>query len=187
MHSLDVDYTYFSAGIHPWDIDNTDVEKSWDRLLTLSKDKNMLAVGECGIDKMIDTDIRLQEELFLRHIRLSEEINKPLIIHCVKAIDEIIRIKKMIKPRSRWIIHGFRGKKEQALQLINQDIYYSFGKYYNAEALLLTPAERLLAETDDCGDSIYDILSNIAKTKGEDEETIIRQIENNTSKIFNVK
>ena len=72
-----------------------------------------------------------------------------LVIHAVKAYDDIIRIHKAERPKQPWIIHGFRGKPETAGQLIREGLYLSFGEYYNHESLKFVPLDRLFLETDE--------------------------------------
>ena len=71
----------------------------------------MLAVGEAGLDKLAEAPLTLQIEVFEYQARLAEEANKPLIIHLVKAVDELLKLKQKIQPVKPWIIHGFRGKR----------------------------------------------------------------------------
>jgi TatD DNase family protein len=71
------------------------------------KDENCFALGECGLDKITASDFELQKVVFKKQIQLSEKHQKPLIIHCVKAHQELIEIKKELKPKQVWIFHGF--------------------------------------------------------------------------------
>ena len=75
-------------------------------------------------------------------------IHKPLIIHQVKALQEILYLKKKFHPAQPWLIHGFRGKPELAQQLLATGIDLSFGVHYNEEAYALCPKERRFRETD---------------------------------------
>ena len=154
---------YYSVGIHPWHIDDNDMTKVRN-YATLS---SVVAIGETGLDKMTAVtadDFILQQELFVSHIHLSEEVRKPLIIHCVKAWDELLHIRKAIKPSTPWVIHGFRGNKMLANQLLNAGLYLSFGNLHNIEALNTAWEKRqLLAETDDHNTNIRDVYKLLTK------------------------
>ena len=153
---------YYSLGLHPWTLK----EESWpDRIHFLEKNaagRNIIAIGECGLDKRCGTPCKLQEKAFIAQILVSEKLMKPLIIHCVKAWDEIIAIKKIIQPRQPWLIHGFRGKPQQVELLIKNDLLFSFGEKYNEESLATTPLDRLFLETDNAGCSIQSIYERVA-------------------------
>jgi len=155
----------FSVGFHPWYISALtndcfgDLEK-W------ASDNRFIAVGECGLDKNSKTPIELQLEIFRMQITLSEEIEKPMIIHCVGCFNELFKLKKDLNPSQLWIIHGFRGKPELATQALKAGCALSFGEYFNAESVRVTPIEQLYVETDESELPIEQIYGTIAKAKG---------------------
>lgn len=154
-----------SIGIHPWHIDDN-WKKQFCTIKKNASKENVRAIGECGIDKAKSTSgIEVQKEVFKAHAYLAEETRKPLIIHCVKGMDEIIAIRKEIMPKQPWIIHGFRGKPQQAEQFINTGLYISFGEKFNIESIKNIPTERLFIESDDCRISIHEIYKRIAETR----------------------
>ena len=76
-----------------------------------------------------------QLEVFKGQIELSEREEKPLIIHCVKAIDGLLRLRRDLHPKMPWMFHGFRGKPQQLRSLLAAGFYVSFGFHYNEESL----------------------------------------------------
>ena len=76
----------------------------------LVRHPQVLAVGEAGLDKLADAPMDLQVEVFRCQACLAEEVGKPLVIHLVKAVDELLKVKRDLRPSNPWIIHGFRGK-----------------------------------------------------------------------------
>lgn len=90
-----------------------------------------------------------QLEIFEKHIFLSEKLKKPLIIHCVKAFDSLIATRRKTRPSQLWIIHGFRGKPQQAEQLRREGLLLSFGAKYNPETLKIFRPGEILFESDD--------------------------------------
>lgn len=156
---------YFSVGIHPWYIDMARMEEQWEEVVMLARRSNCLAVGEAGLDTLCDTPIGLQEIVFERHIALSEQLHKPLVIHCVRTAAQIIAAKKKFKPSMPWIIHGFRGKKEMAKQMCAQGFYLSFGLHYHADAMVAVPITSILMETDEAAIDIKELYQRAADIK----------------------
>lgn len=156
---------YYSVGIHPWHI-----ASDWkSRIPVLEKTavhSRVLTIGESGLDKVSGKcDMELQKDVFRRHVLLSEQARKPLLIHCVKAFSELLGIRKEMKPQQLWIVHGFRGKKELAQQLMNQGIELSFGTRFNTDALCEAYSRgKMWVETDDKStlhiSDVYGIISS---------------------------
>ncbi|MDO9633545.1 MAG: TatD family hydrolase [Paludibacter sp.] len=154
----------FSAGIHPKDA--ASITGLWiENLKFLLNFDQVIAIGECGMDKNAPVAIEKQLEVFALQIKFSEIHNKPLIIHCVGCYNELINLHRALNPKQPWIIHGFRGKPEMAVQLVKFGMYLSFGEKFNPESLAITPIERILAETDDSEMDIEEIYENLCKLK----------------------
>ena len=176
---------HISIGIHPWYVAADDIEQQTEWIKhTAINDKRVIAIGECGTDKLYNTDMNIQNEAFCNCITLSEELRLPLIIHSVKTSNEIIKLRKSIKPKQAWIIHGFRGKPEQALQYLSNGFYLSFGKLYNTESIKITPHDRLLFETDEHSGNIIEIITNAAKTLDIPTDKIQNIASENTKRLF---
>lgn len=181
------DEKLFSAGIHPWHLGLVDADKCLHSIELAMSQKNLFAVGECGLDRTIDTDFSLQEHYFRKQVKIAEKYSKPLIIHCVRAFPELIRLKKDSKSPVPWIIHGFHGNQQSALQLVRHNFYFSAGEalltdQLKKDILKLIPADRLFLETDDRETSISEIYlhaSQILKI-GTDElsEAILKNFKN---------
>jgi TatD DNase family protein len=181
---------YFSLGIHPWFIERQDWQSALQILAAVCRKPNMLAVGECGLDKCIATPMNLQIEVFTRQIELAECLGKPLIIHCVKAFNELMQIKKSRKADSVWIVHGFNANPELAAQLIKQGCYLSFGaallnsRSHAGQALAETPRDHLFLETDTADVTISEIYAAAAKMLDLDVAPLRRQILGNFKRVF---
>lgn len=171
-----------SVGIHPWDVGKIDMNN-----VEIVCNEYVMAIGECGIDKLCTVPVEKQLACFRKHICVSEEMHLPLIIHCVKAQEELLRIRKELHPVQPWIWHGFRGKPLQLTQLIQAGLWISFGMNYNRESLLLCPLHRMLLETDDAEVSIEDVYERVSKDMCISVEQLERVIENNFAKIKEVR
>ena len=176
-----------SYGIHPWDADNADLVKLSDDVRSI---KNLYAIGECGMDKKTDVDLNIQRSVFLGHAILAKELNKPLIIHCVGAYNEIIDLKHKIDPSNPWFIHGFTGHSQLALQLIKENILLSFGEsilkegHKSGNALSLLPPGSFFLETDESERSIRDIYQQAARLRNEKDDNLIELLNNQFIDLF---
>ena len=138
----------FSVGIHPYESGGV-TEARWQEIEAAASLPQVVAIGECGLDTTRDIPLPTQLDIFERHIALSETTGKPLIIHCVKACDTLIATHRKHRPAQAWIIHGFRGKPQQAEQLRREGFLLSIGPRYNREILAVCPPGELLLETDE--------------------------------------
>lgn len=174
--------SWHSAGIHPWYIYN--VREQLECLQSLLDKGALVAVGEAGFDKLAATPMALQQEVFIRQVRMAETYRKPLVVHCVKAWQELIAAKRQIRPSMPWIIHGFRGNGKLAEQLVAQGFYLSFGERFNPLAVHVAWPSRLLAETDDSEIDIRAVYSAIATSLSVTEEELAFQIEKAMHSLF---
>lgn len=181
---------YFSLGIHPWFIDRQDINTAFQTLEAFQHHPKLLAVGECGLDKCIDTAMSLQTDIFVRQLELAERFGKPIIIHCVRAFAELLQLKKSFPSSQAWILHGFAGKPALAAQLIQHGCYLSFGKALlqigsrAIQALSAVPGERLFLETDADDVSIDTIYAAAATIRGIELADLRQQIHTNFSNVF---
>ncbi|SED13178.1 TatD DNase family protein [Tenacibaculum sp. MAR_2009_124] len=181
--------SFFSVGIHPWYISEKKLESEFDLLEKKLVLKNCLALGECGLDKLSRTNYGIQINVFKRQIELSEKTKKPLIIHCVKAYNDIIVLRKQLKPQQPWILHGFNKSLQVAQDLLKNDICISLGSALLTNRKLQTivteiNSSKILLETDNSKESITDIYNTFASIKNENIELVIKQINKNFNKIF---
>lgn len=154
----------FSAGIHPWDAGN--IRSVWlENMGILLNFEQLVALGECGLDKNAPVPMEKQLEVFELQIKLSESNKKPMIIHCVGCFNELVNLHKALNPKQAWVVHGFRGKPELADQLTRAGIYLSFGEFFNPESVITTPVERILVETDESEMNIEDIYEKLSDLK----------------------
>ena len=177
-----IDGRSISIGIHPWHINN-DWQNIFADIATHAKADNVVAIGECGFDMLKSpATTELQEEIFRAHVQLAETLCKPLIIHCVKAFDRLMSLHKDIKPQQAWVVHGFRGKPQQAEQLTKAGLYISLGEKFNHESAKAIPTERLFIETDESACPIAEIYRAVAQAKGITAEALAQQTMQNAKR-----
>ncbi|KGO90817.1 TatD family hydrolase [Flavobacterium suncheonense] len=186
-NEFDKDVKFFSIGIHPWYIDLDNLEEHMHTIEEKLQLKNCLALGECGLDKRIETPLDIQTEVFEKQLHLAIQYQKPVILHCVSAYQEVIEIKKRLKIEVPMVIHGFSKNGQVAKSLLDNGFYLSFGKYLLRNPELASvfeqvPDNRFFLETDTIEESIQDVYIKAASIKKKDVEQII---EDNFKLVFN--
>lgn len=159
-----VAYTY---GIHPWFL----TENNHDQLIrSVEKSAgfpNMIAIGEAGFDKLRGPSPELQRKVFEEQVVIAEDHKKPVIIHCVKAWDGLLAVRKKLKPATPWMIHGFRGNVELANQLLSKGMYLSFWFDFvmrpdSSDLIRSLPVDKIFLETDGADIDIKAIYDKVA-------------------------
>lgn len=142
-------------GVHPWKAHLATA--GWaDRLHALLDRTPQAAIGECGVDKWVDSPgIEVQAPVFEAQIRLAREFDRTLVIHCLKAWQPLFDSFERVPPPRRLLFHSFNGSIETARRLLPLGAYFSFSGYFlhprKAEVLemyLKLPPDRVLMETD---------------------------------------
>ncbi len=159
---------YYSCGIHPWKIDKSLIDSNLEQLINYCEQKKLLAIGEIGLDRTIQTPIETQKEVFIKQVQIANQYNLPIIIHCVKAWSDLLSIRKNTKKSTPWIFHGYTGNLQTANQLINAGCYFSFGSKllvnHKVQAIFKqVPINHIFLETDDSDTKIEDIYQKAAE------------------------
>lgn len=180
---------FFSAGVHPWDVKSFD-DNTLTSLKKIAEDKRVVAIGESGLDRVYVDTFEYQRVIFRKMIELSEEINKPMIIHSVRSDSDIISERVKSKARMPWIIHGFNGSLQTAQQLIDHGMYISLGEilYRNvkkaSDLLNILPSDRIFFETDTAERSIADVYKIAAALSGCEIGDLEIKVFDNFKRIF---
>jgi len=213
----------------------------YDFYKNLARNEKVVAIGECGLDYAVfareqgerpqkrasaealregglPSEKKLKEKqrlVFIKHIELAHEIQKPLMIHCRSAFDDLVRIlnsNSQLLNINPGIIHFFTGALDDAEKLLEMGFYFTFGGLitYNREfdeVIKFLPLEKILLETDapyvapephrarlpngqgKRNEPIYisETAKKLAKIKNVSFEEIARQTTENTLKIFKIK
>lgn len=190
MYSVFSKYQAVSIGIHPWNIEQLDLNKATSWLEKKALQNNVLAIGECGIDRSISTSIDTQTIVFQNQVELAEKVNKPMIIHCVRAYSDMLGLRKKLNPKQPWIFHGFTGNQKIAEQLTKQGCYLSFGKaLLHSEKVQQVfrslPLEYVFLETDNSQLTIHEVYSKAIIIRLLSLNNLQEKIFDNFSKVFN--
>lgn len=171
-----------TAGVHPWDADKEDVSTIVPLL------SGVQAVGETGLDFVRGADRETQLAAFRAQLALARERQMPVVLHCVRAFEPVMRELAACPPRAV-IFHGFIGSPEQARRAVGKGYYLSFGQRAFAspktlESLRETPLPQLFLETDESDLPIEEIYARAAAAKGIALEELKRATLENYERIF---
>jgi len=172
----------FSCGIHPWYSEDSDTQMAY--LNEIAPNPRIIAIGETGLDRLKGPSFEVQTAVFKKHIALSEKLGKPVIIHCVKAWEELMQVRRETRPTQPWIIHGYRGRPELTKQLIKEGFLFSIGDNINVESMQLIPIDSLFCETDEDEMTIREIYLQTSMALNMELEEFAGRIAENVRRIF---
>ena len=149
------DNIYGMLGVHPSEVKDWD-DGIIDKIKEYSKSEKIVAIGEIGLDYYWDKSFNdLQKEIFIKQIKLANDLNLPIDIHDREAHKDTFDILKEHNKNSTVILHCFSGSVEFAKECIKEGWYLALGgvvTFKNAikmkEVAKEIPLEKLLVETD---------------------------------------
>ena len=144
-------------GLHPWDVPAAPV--GWERALRdVLRAHPRASVGEMGLDRWVEGhDPGAQEAAFRVQLALAVELDRPLTIHCVRAIGPLMDLVRTLPlPRRGFLLHSWNGPVELVPELVRHGAYFSFSAHHlrptkadlRAQFAAAIPADRVLVETD---------------------------------------
>ena len=146
---------YGLLGVHPTEV------KDWtddliNKIKEYAKSPKIVGIGEIGLDYYWDKSFNdLQKEVFIKQIKLANELNLPISIHDREAHKDTFDILKEHNNGSKIVMHCFSGSVEFARECIKEGWYLALGgvvTFKNAvkmkEVAVEIPLDRLLLETD---------------------------------------
>jgi TatD DNase family protein len=181
-----------SVGLHPWFVSEVDWmrDEQWDWLVRVAREEKVLLLGECGLDKLQGPDLVHQQFVFEHCLSLAEQLQKPVVIHCVRAYEELFASVQKIKPTVPLVIHGFARKATVLKPLLDRGFYISYGaailqpKSAAAQSLAQTPLEKLFLESDDKMLPIADLYARAAQIKGMSIQELETALHNNLQRLL---
>ncbi|HRY30885.1 MAG TPA: TatD family hydrolase [Candidatus Paceibacterota bacterium] len=200
---------YAVVGSHPIDsVDEKFDETKYAELLSRPK---VVGVGECGLDFFrlegeVEKIKERQESVFRKQVELAIRFDKPLMIHCRDAYEDVLRIlgeyKKTAGQTLRGNIHFFAGTKADAQKFLDLGFTMSFTGVITfapqyEELVKFVPTDKIHAETD-CpyvapaphrGEKnepsfVVEVVKKMAEIKGLSVETLSAQLVENAQKMF---
>tara|TARA_Y100001949_G_C15933394_1_gene306710 strand:- start:159 stop:824 length:666 start_codon:yes stop_codon:yes gene_type:complete len=186
----DKGYDYFTIGMHPWWTEKPVSPTQKAELITLLNQEKCLAMGEMGLDNLKGPDMNTQMDILRSLLTIAEEQQKPVIIHCVRAFDQFLKIKKEFPAIPNWCVHGYGRHSTLAKQLIEQGCYVSLmpskdEKY--ADWFEQLPLDHLFLETDSMPNvSILQVYDQVVRATGISKDNLIKQMNHNAKAFFGI-
>jgi TatD DNase family protein len=199
-------------GIHPWWVESLIQHgsvKDYRKILAEFVDTHgCIAIGETGLDQLKKAAYNHQLAFFDMHLSIAADTNKPVIIHCVRAHNDLQRLLKKYQGKVRGVIHGFSGSVDLAMDYWKKGFFLGIGgtiTYPRAnktrQAVSQLPLESLLLETDapamplfgqqgkaNKPEAVLTVVEEIAKLKEHeteiDKNRVIEQAWKNAKRLF---
>jgi len=199
------DNVWLSCGAHPL---NQDDLIDQEELAALSQTNKVIAIGETGLDYFYAPETKdVQLDSFRKHVRVANQLNKPLIIHTRDAQQDTLDILREENAENiGGILHCFTETWDMAKQAIDMGFYISFSgivTFKNASALRevakQVPDDRFLIETDapylapvphrgkqNQPAYVADVAKFLASVRGQSVEQIAELSTKNFKRLFNM-
>ena len=167
----DIEYGHYSVGFHPYNVGKFDEQDTLNKVRLSTENPNVFAIGEIGLDKSIDVPMDVQKRIFEKQVDIAEFSDLPVILHVVRAFNEMIEFMKAHNPSVPMIIHGYNGNKEMAADLVKAGFLISFGEAIAMEnskvieACKEVPLDRMFLETDEGEMDIREVYFTAAELK----------------------
>ena len=181
----DIESGFYSVGLHPYNVGKVDEEDAIAKVRLSTENPNVMAIGEIGLDKSIEAPLADQKRIFEAQVEIAEFVELPVILHVVRAFNEVIEFSRAHKPVVPMIIHGFNGNAQVAEDLLKAGFLISFGEAISkegskvTEALKVVPLDKLFLETDEGELDIREIYHLTSEIKGVSMDELRVQIYQN--------
>ncbi|MCQ3830522.1 TatD family hydrolase [Microbulbifer elongatus] len=166
--------------------------------------QHCVAIGECGLDANIETPLEAQIPVFEAQLQAAQTLSLPVIVHCVRCHNEVLKALKSICPEKGGVIHAFSGSREIAEEYIRLGFSLGVGGTITYERAAKTratlsdvPLEKLLLESDapdmphagrqgerNSPEYLPAVAQTLAELHGVPVETVIAQTGNNARVLF---
>lgn len=189
-----------ALGLYPIDALKLSEKEINSEIEFIKKNKNnIIGIGEVGIDLKENQNFEKQKTIFIKLIRLSKKINKPLIVHSRKAEKQVIEILEKENAK-KVIMHCFCGKKKLSSRIIENNWFFSIptnikNSQQFQELVKITPMNNLLCETDspflhpnkkfpNTSENVIECYKKISEIKNMSLKVVEEKIKNNYKRIF---
>ncbi len=175
-----------SVGIHPWHVQEVCGQDRVDAFYRLIQNRNVRAIGECGLDKVCATPWEMQLDVFSMQIEWAKEWQKPLMIHCVRSQQEVLNALK--KFEIGFVFHGFNRNLDMAIKVVNQGGHISMNEKFlttqlGREVVKHIPLNHLFLETDNDSVSVRGAYLCLSQLLDISEQEIAQQLWQNALEI----
>lgn len=198
----------YALGFHPYFLEHfADGQLQQLEVELTQRESACVAVGECGLDAMVEANASLQERVFIAQLAMAQHARLPVIVHSRKTHNRLLQLIKQHRFTQGGVLHAFSGSEQQARQFIELGFKIGVGgviTYPRAnktrQAIRQLPIESLVLETDApdmplCGRQgevnhpqyLIDVLDELALLRNEDQELLASQLWANSIELFRIK
>ncbi len=148
---------YCAVGIHPSEIPENQEKQKYilDELKKMLENKNVVAIGEIGLDLSYGGDIKIQKDFLIKLIELAKKYDKPIILHIRDEYEKAQSLLKSYRGKVRMVFHCFTGDLKIAEKLIADGWMISFTNIISypkneklREVVQKIPLKKIMIETD---------------------------------------
>ena len=199
-------FAYATAGLHPQYADSV-TQDDLEEIRTLALHEKVVAVGEIGLDYHYGQDKNKQKEIFALQIGLSNEIKKPIVVHCREACGDCLDVLKANYKDGGGVMHCFSESVETARIIFNMGLFISVGgtltfknNVRTVETVRYAPLDRIMLETDcpylapvphrgerNSSLHIHHVAEKIAEIKGISAEEVAEVTSQNAKNFYGIK
>lgn len=199
---------FAAVGIHPSDAKKAQ-PGDLDKIRKLAKEDKVIAIGEIGLDYYWDKDEDVkkeQREYFIEQIKIANELDLPISIHCRDAIEDCLKILKENPVKRGGIMHCYAGSLEISSEFIKLGFLLGFGgtvTFKNSvrpkEVVANIPSDSYVLETDapyltphpyrgkeNHSKYLYLIRDQIAELRGISPEQVEKETNENFKRVFKI-
>ncbi len=184
---------FYSVGLHPWKLKTREENNFFLQMVEEAMElDHVIFTGESGLDKVTGADFEEQKRVFLAHAIMAEEYQKPLMIHCVRAYNDILELYNKQHPSVPWILHGYTGSREISEQLSKKQFFFSFGRILFKEkakavdSFKALPLDRIYLETDEYKGPVKEIFVKAAEIRNISVDDLKNAVWANFNRLENV-
>jgi len=114
----DIENGYYSVGFHPYNIGKVNEHETLEKVRLALDHPRVLAVGEIGLDKSLETALEEQLRIFEKQVELAESAGLPVVLHVVRSFNEMLGFIRANQPTIPMIIHGYNGSPQMVEELV---------------------------------------------------------------------
>lgn len=146
---------YGLLGVHPSEVKDWD-DSLIDKIKEYSISPKIVGIGEIGLDYYWDKSFNdLQKEVFIKQVKLANELDLPISIHDREAHKDTFDILTEYNKNSKVVMHCFSGSVEFMRECVKKDWYIAIGGVVTfkkaiklKEVAKEVPLKKILLETD---------------------------------------
>ena len=199
---------YAAVGIHPSDTKNAK-QDDLEKIKELAKSEKAIAIGEIGLDYYWDKEVTVrlqQKEFFKEQIKIANELNLPISIHCRDALEDCLQILKENPVKRGGIMHCYAGSLEMSREFVKLGFLLGFGgtvTFKNSirpkEVAKNVPSNSYVLETDapyltphpfrgkeNHSKYLYLVRDQIAELRNISPEQVEKETTNNFKRVFGI-